>query len=128
MIGAAIGCALGATFGSKSFGWIGAIIGGAVGLYVGLVLGRVPYYITFALMRRELKKCDTATLKSKLEPEYFISIYIIAELVVRGEPVEQFKDYVIGLSHSACSHRQRIGKENMRIWFPELAQNSEKKS
>ncbi len=121
LIGAVIGGVSGLVFGQKAFGWIGALLGGPLGFYVGLVVGRLPYSVVFAWMRRDLKKCDTPTLKSRLQREFFLSQFIIAELVVRGEPVEQFKQYVLSLVQSDSSDKRRFGEQNMRIWFPEGA-------
>ena len=120
LIGAVVGTVIGLVFGHKGFGWFGALLGAAIGFYAGLILGRVPYSIAFVWMRCGLKKCDTATLRRKLEREYFISQFIIAELVVRGEPVEQFREYVLSLVHSDSSDKRRFGEQNRRIWFPEL--------
>lgn len=120
-IGAIVGTISGLAFGQKEFGWTGALLGIPLGFYVGLALGRLPYFMAVAWMRRGLKKCDTPALKRRLEREYFLSHLIIAELVVRGEPVEQFREYVLSLVHSDSPDERRFGEQNIRIWFPESA-------
>jgi hypothetical protein len=122
LVGALVGFFSGLAFGQKAFGWIGAIVGAGTGFYCGLVLGRLPYAIVSTRLKRKLKRSDTATLKQRLEKEYFISHLIIACLVVRGEPVEQFRDYVFSLLHSDLSDKRQFGWRNLQIWFPELAQ------
>lgn len=124
LIGAIVGAINGLVFGHKAFGWIGALLGAVLGFYVGLVVGRLPYSVAFAWMRCDLKQCDTPTLKRRLEREYFLSQFIIAELVVRGEPVEQFRQYVLSLVQSDSSDKRRFGELNMRIWFPEAARTA----
>ncbi len=83
-------------------------------------MGRLPFAIVGYLLRRDFKRCDIATLRSRLDSEYYIAHLIIAELVIRGEPIESFSDYVAGLLSSDSSDRRNIGEAIVRIW-PETA-------
>jgi hypothetical protein len=121
LVGAFSGLATGVIFGHRWLGWIGVILGGAVGLFAGRILGRLPYAISSEMLRRDLKRCDIANLRSRLDREYFISHLIIAELVVRGEPIESNRDYVSGLLRSDSPDRRRFGERILRLW-PETAQ------
>ena len=121
LIAAVAGIALCATVGYTWFGWIGAIPGGAIGYVIGLIVGRLPFMITFHILKRDLKRCDVATLRSRLDSQYFIAHLIITELVVRGEPVESFRDYVSELLRSDSSDKRRFGERVLRMW-PETAQ------
>ncbi len=121
LCGAFIGLGSGFVIGQKLFGWVGAIVGSGIGFYCGLVVGRLPQVIVGAMLKQKLKRSDTATLKRRLENEYFISHLIIACLVVRGEPVEQFRKYIFSLLNSDSWDKRRFGWTNLKIWFPELA-------
>jgi hypothetical protein len=123
LTGAFAGLAVGLIFGHGWFGWLGVILGGAVGFFAGRILGRVPLAISSAMLKRDLKRCDVATLRSRLDQEYYISHLIIAELVVRGEPIESFRDYVSELLRSDSPDRRRFGELNLQMW-PETAQPS----
>jgi hypothetical protein len=111
-------------YGFRVFGWLGAIIGAAAGFYVGSCLGRVPFIVSFAFLRRNLARTDTATLKTRLEAEYYISRYILAELAIRHEPIEPFRDYVAGLLRSDDPDRRQHGHGTAQIWFPDLLDSS----
>ena len=124
LFGASLGLVTGASLGHERFGWVGGVAGAVIGLFAGLILGRLPFVIGFVVLRGNLKRCDVATLRSRLDSQYFISHLIIAELVVRGEPVESFRDYVFGLVHSDCLDRQAFGEHNRRLWFPDAEQPS----
>jgi len=123
LMGGVFGIVAGATFGKAWLGWVGLLLGGAVGFFVGRILGRVPQAIAGEMLKRNLKRCDVPTLRSRLDGEYYISHFIIAQLLIRGEPVESFRDYVSGLRGSASPDRQRFGEQLLRIW-PEMAQPS----
>ena len=112
---------IGVFLGHGGFGWPGLILGGAVGYFVGRILGRIPLAISLAMLRRDLKRCDASTLRSRLEREYYISHLIIAELLVRGESIESFRDYVSELLRSDSPDKRRFGERNVEIW-PETAQ------
>jgi hypothetical protein len=120
LMGAVFGIVAGALVGRGWLGWIGLVLGGVVGLFVGGILGKLPYAIAGEMLKRNLKRCDVPTLRSRLEREYYISHLIIAQLLIRGEPIESFKDYVAGLRHSDSPDRRRFGEQLLRIW-PETA-------
>jgi len=122
LFGASSGLVTGASLGHERFGWAGGVAGAVIGLYVGLILGRLPFVIGFVVLRRDLKRCDVVTLRSRLDEQYFISHLIIAELLVRGEPVESLRDYVLGLVRSDSADRRAFGEQNLRLWFPDVEQ------
>lgn len=111
--------------GQASFGWLGAIGGGVLGFFGGIVLGRVPFAISLAILRLSLKRSSTEKLKSKLNEQYFVSHLLIAEMVGRGEQVEQFWPYVLSQIQSESADRQRFGWHNLNIWFPQFVQRVE---
>ena len=123
LIGAFAGAAVGIGLGHKGLGWIGVVVGAAVGFIAGRILCRVPYAISSELLKRDLQRCDVATLRCRLDREYFIAHLIIAHLVVRGEPIESFRSYVSGLLRSDCPDRRRFGENILRIW-PETGEFS----
>lgn len=120
LMGAVFGIVAGAAVGQVWFGWVGLILGGIAGFVVGAILGGLPYAIASEMLKHSLKRCDVATLRSRLDTEYYISHHIIALLVIRGEPIESFRDYVAGLQRSDSADRRRFGKHLLRIW-PETA-------
>lgn len=120
LIGALFGLVGGVALGHRWLGWVGVVLGGVVGFFAGNVLGRVPYVVSFQIVKRDLKRCDVATLKSRLDRDYWIAPLIIAHLVVRGEPIESFRSYVSGLLGSDSPDRRRAGEQILRIW-PETA-------
>lgn len=121
LTGAFAGLAVGVIFGHGWFGWLGVFLGGAIGFFAGRILGRVPLAISSAMLKRDLKRCDVSTLRSRLEREYYISHLMIAELLLRGEPIESFRDYVSELLRSDSPDRRRFGERILQIW-PETAQ------
>lgn len=120
LMGKIFGLCWGAGWGYHWLGLGGGIAGGLVGFIVGhIMLGTLPEVIALKLVLRGLKKADNNTLRSRLESEYFIAHLIIGELIVRGEPVESFRDYVTGLRNSDSSDRKRFGERIAEIW-PEM--------
>ncbi|HXD01495.1 MAG TPA: hypothetical protein VN048_19320 [Verrucomicrobiae bacterium] len=95
---------------------VGIIVGAVLGLFLGFLVGKIPYIIAVQTLIRNLHRCDVATLRSRLNKEYYISHLIIAELLLRGEPIESFRGYVSGLLLSDSPDRRRFGKEVLRIW------------
>ena len=70
--------------------------------------------------RLGLKWSDTTKLQARLERDCCLSHWIIAELASRGEPVEQFRDYVESLLRSNSFIRRSCGKMIRRKWFPDM--------
>jgi len=120
LIGAFAGLAGGVALGHRWLGWVGVVFGGAFGFFAGRILGRVPYAISSEVLKRDLLRCDVATLRARLDRDYYIAHLIIAHLVVRGEPIESFRSYVSELLGSDCPERRRFGEQILRIW-PETA-------
>ena len=115
-MGTFLGVSVGIFAGHHWFGWIGGTVGAVVGFYVGGMAGRLPFAITTVLLKRDLDKCDVATLRSRLENEPYIAHLIISHLLIRGEPVESFQGYVSKLLTSDCPERRRCGEHILRIW------------
>lgn len=125
IIGLLFGFVFGIRFGFDFYGWRGAIIGSILGALIGIFVGNLPLFVGNWYLWITLKLSDSSKLKKRLEKEFFISHLIIAELVVRGENTEQFKDYALNLLQSEYSNQRRFGWHNLTIWFPELAKNLE---
>ena len=100
---------------------VGIVLGAVLGLFLGYLVGKIPYLFAVQTLTRNLHRCDVATLRSRLDKEYYISHLIIAELLLRGETIESFRGYVSGLVLSDSPDRRRFGKEVVRIW-PDSAQ------
>ena len=113
---ASIGFVVGVRVGFGWLGWIGAIAAGAIGFVAGFIVGRFPYVICHELIKRSLRRSDVATLRARLDREYYIAHLIIANLVTRGEPIESFQEYVAGLLRSDCADRRRFGARISQIW------------
>jgi len=104
----------------SSFGWFGTILGWALGLTIGYFVGSIPFVITAMVVRFKLKRTTNENLKKQLWEQYFISHLIIAELVARGEPVEQFRNYAESLFYSTDEDRKKYGVGLAKMWFPDL--------
>jgi uncharacterized membrane-anchored protein YhcB (DUF1043 family) len=127
LLGAAAGAVIGGSYGS-SFGWPAAIVGTLVGLIVGMLLGNLPWTASRAWMHYELRRSSVAELKERLQREYFISHLVIGELLSRGEPLEQFRDYVAELLRSHNALKRHCGEGTARMWFPDLLASSSSSS
>jgi hypothetical protein len=123
LLGAGAGAVIGGSYGS-SFGWPAAIVGTLVGLIVGMLVGNLPWAASRAWMHYDLKRSSVAKLKERLQREYFISHLLIGELLSRGEPLEQFRDYVAELLRSHNALERHCGEGVARMWFPELLASS----
>lgn len=114
-----------AIVGQAQFGFLGAIGGGVLGFVGGNILGCMPLLVYRVSYRRHLKRSSTEQLKSELDEQYFVSHLLISELVVRGEPVEQFWPYVLSQVQSESSDQRSFGWHNLNIWFPRMANQVE---
>ncbi len=121
LFGPAGGAGAGLTVGYKSFGIAGGIAGALLGLALGAILGRLPLVLATRWIRRDLKRSTTSNLRERIKSEYYLSVWIIAELVVRGEPVESFREAVRAQLDSPNADERRFGLANAEIWFPEMA-------
>jgi hypothetical protein len=123
VIAAVVGLS-GAAFAGYAFwgGW-GGLGGAIIGVVVGWFVGNIPAVYASNKLKRELKQTPDDELKARLVSQYYISHLIIAELVVRGHPVEDFRDYVLTRINSEHIDQRRFAWTNLRIWFPELAEN-----
>lgn len=123
LLGTLAGAVIGGSYG-LSFGWPTAIVGALIGLMVGMLVGNLPWAASYAWMRYDLKRSSVATLKARLQREYFISHLLIGELVSRGEPLEQFRHYVAELLRSENALERHCGESAAGMWFPELLAKS----
>jgi hypothetical protein len=120
LTGACAGAIGASVLGYREFGWLAVIVVTPLGFIVGAFIGNLPWVAVWAWVRYDFRRSGAAELKQRLEREYYLSHLLIAELVSRGEPVEQFRDYVVGLLRSDNSDEQRFGEASARIWFPDL--------
>jgi hypothetical protein len=120
LVGAGAGAFFAARLGYQTFGWPAAMIAAPLGFVGGGFIGNLPWVAAGAWMRFDLKRSSSAKLKQRLEREYFISHILIAELVSRGEPLEQFRGYVAGLLQSSNPSEQHFGREVAGLWFRDL--------
>ena len=127
LIGAVAGAALCGSYG-LSFGWPAAILGALIGIAVGMFIGNLPFAASRAWMRYDLKRSSISKLKERLHRDYFVSHLLIGELVSRGEPVEQFREYVAGLLRSSNALERHCGEGTAGIWFPDLLGKSSSSS
>lgn len=110
----------GATLGGHQFGVIGAVGGALVGLCVGVIAGRIPWIVSGAFMRRDLKRATSQNLRERVVKEYYISHLLIAELALRGESIETLREIVQRQLSSESADVRRFGEANAKLWFPEL--------
>jgi hypothetical protein len=99
---------------------VGGVVGLIVGITVGWIVGRLPFAVTLWSVRRSLERASVAELRSRLDRQYYISHLIIAQLVIRGEPVESFRSIVEQQLASPSTNVHRFGRANAQMWFPEL--------
>jgi hypothetical protein len=99
-----------------------------LGLFVGGILGRLPFVLSLKLLLRNLRKSSNDDLRERLKSQYFISHLIIAELLVRGEPLETFRETVRAQLASSSPDERQFGLANANIWFPDLIETEHTES
>jgi hypothetical protein len=122
---------IGFIVGKSKFGLTVGVISGILGIAVGYVVGTAPLWLGWLIWDYfGIRKRKTGVLKSKLKNVlnggyYFEIDQWIAELVIRGEPVESFWPDVLSLLRSEMrrnSYGERYyGWKNLKIWFPRIA-------
>ena len=120
VLGALVGVGLGLVIIFFASAWAGIPIGIALGVSVGCLFGLVPPEFVRHGIKFALRWSETARLKERLHREHGLAPLIIEELVSRGEPVEQFRDYVESLLKSNSFIRRSRGKECREKWFPTM--------
>lgn len=113
-----LGFVVGALICLGACAWAGVVIGVTLGISVGYLVGALLYEFGLIGIRLGLKWSDTTKLKGRLERDHRLSHLIIAEMVSRGEPVEQFRGHVEALIRSDSASLRRCGKACQRAWFP----------
>ena len=98
----------------------GLPIGVILGVAIGYLFSLVPPEVVRHGIKFSLRWSDTARLKERLRREHGLAPIIIEELVSRGEPVEQFRDYVESLLRSNSFIRRGCGKMIRRKRFPDM--------
>ena len=71
-------------------------------------------------IRLRMKFSHTTVLRARLERDQCLSHLIIAELVSRGDPVDQFRDQVEALIRSNSFFLRGSGKQCRKKWFPDM--------
>ncbi len=120
VLGALVGVGLGLTIIFFASSWAGIPIGIALGVSVGFLFGLVPPELVRHGIKLSLRWSDTARLKERLHREHGLAPLIIEELVSRGEPIEQFHDYVESLLRSNSFFWRSCGRMIRRKWFPNM--------
>ena len=124
VIGIILGAWIGFKLGRGLLGVFGALSGSGLGLVVGYFVGQVPWYLAWAVFEIALRRASTERLRKRLQTEHFIAHLLIAELIVRGEPVESFWPYILPLLQADSFYERYHGWENLNIWFPRIARKS----
>jgi hypothetical protein len=120
VLGALAGVGLGLVVIFFASAWAGIPIGVLPGVAVGYLFGLLPPECVRHGIKFLLRWSDTARLKDRLHREHGLAPIIIEELVSRGEPVEQFRDYVESLLRSNSFIRRGCGKLIRHKWFPDM--------
>jgi hypothetical protein len=105
-----------------TWGWLAAIALALGGLCVGVGVGRIPSALTLAFLARNLRRCDTATLKERLRSQYYLSHFIVPVLRSRGEPDVELKEQTLSLLLSESSDQRWHGWRTVNLCFPDLAE------
>lgn len=120
---AAVGvCIAGFQIGYTTWGWLGAAALALAGLYLGVVLGRIPSVLTVAFLQRDLRRCDTATLKERLRSQYYLSHFIVPVLRRRGEPESELQEQMLSLLLAESSDERWQAWRTVNLCFPDLAE------
>jgi hypothetical protein len=117
LLGVVVGLAVGGLVGFGASAWAGVPIGVVLGFSAGFLVGALVHEFAVIGIRLGLKCSNTTKLKARLGCDYCLSHLIIAELVNRGEPSEQFRGHVESLPTSASGPHRSIGKRLQRQWF-----------
>lgn len=116
-----IGAVTGAILGHGVVGWPGAVGGAVLGAVLGYWLGAAPFLIGLKLLQRHLNDSTVDELRADLSRNWVGAHLVIAELVARGERVEQHLPLILSLLRSPWSDQRVHGWANLSLWFPELA-------
>lgn len=116
------GCIAGFQTGYVTWGWLGAIAAALGGLCVGVVVGRIPSALTLAFLRRDLQRCDTATLKERLGSQSYVSHFIVPVLRRRGEAERDLQEPMLSLLLAESSDERWHAWRTVNLCFPDLAE------
>jgi len=118
VLGVLLGVSLGLAITFFACAWAGIPIGVILGVAAGYLFGLLPPECVRHGIKFTLRWSDTVDLKERLNRECGVAAIIIEELVSRGEPVEQFRDFVDALVRSNSAFRRSCGKQCRKKWFP----------
>ena len=117
------GCSAGFVLGYKVGSWPGGIALGFCGLYLGTVIGRIPIALALKFLERDIRRCNTANLREKLTSQPYLSHFIVAELVTRGESERELQDHALSLLLSESGDVRWQGWRTVNLCFPALAES-----
>lgn len=120
LLGVLLGAGLGLAVIFFASAWAGIPIGIALGVAAGYLFGLLPPELVRHGIKFSLRWSETARLKERLHQDHGLAPLLIEELVSRGEPVEQFRDYVESLLRSNSFFRRSCGKKCRKKWFPNM--------
>lgn len=116
------GVAPGAVLGGHYFGTAGAIIGGLIGGYLGLVIGRLPGIISKLWVLRQFDRKTSDELRQVIRSrQYYIYHLAFAQLMARGEDIQQERTYLFDLLSSDATDQRLFGWRTLQSAFPEIA-------
>lgn len=120
---AAIGiCIAGFQIGYMTWGWLGAIALALGGLGAGIIVGRIPYAFALAFLRRDLRRCETVTLKERLRSQYYLSHFIVPILRRRGEAERDLQEQALSHLLAESSDERWHAWRTVNRCFPDPAE------
>ncbi len=118
---------VGITMGDRISGVTAAVIGGILGFVAGhFVGGIVPWYIGWVVFDLlGIRRRRTEVLRNRLQTGQYMADRLIAEMIIRGEPVESFWPYILSSLRSDSFYERAQGWDNLEVWFPRIAKQIE---
>lgn len=124
-IGTVAGGAIGARVGFEWFGYPGGVVGCVLGAALGYFAGNTFYRLLNHATKRRVRSKSSAELRAELVRDYipgtYVSSLIISVLLDRGEPVEDFREYIFRQLHSENVTWRTAGLYNLALCYPDLA-------
>ncbi|WP_147468258.1 hypothetical protein [Corallococcus interemptor] len=113
---------MGAFVGHGLLGWMGAAGGVPVGWVLGYGVGGLPFLVVARILSNNLRRTDPASLKQRLEAEYYISHLLLAELAQRGEDLAQYEEPILQLLQAESGDRRQHGWTSLQSFYPARAE------
>lgn len=114
----------GAWFGGHWGPQYGRFVGAAGGLMLGLAVGASPWLLARVALSRRLGRASSEELHQMLASERAGALYVIAELVRRGEDPEVFRPIAEELLRSERGAYRKVGQDLARTWYDDIADTS----